>query len=288
MREQHLGDARRGREGQRAGAELVDDEAERVEIAARVDRLALALLGRHVRRRAEDRARARAEVRLRPVKRARDPEVEHLDVVALAVAIEQHDVLGLEIAVHDAVRLRAPQRARDLEGDRDGARRCHAAHARQLVAQRLPLEELRRDEGLAVEVADVVEPHGVRVLDRRGEVHLLHEAVDDVPFACELAVNELERDLAIHGVLDGGVDDTHAAAAEHRRHGVAAARDRPADERIRGLTVAVAGHGGYAYPAEDILDQARAFGGTFMQEGKGGLMEGKKLRQSTFVACCSG
>ena len=39
VREQHLGDARRGRERQRAGAELVDDEAERVEVAARVDRL---------------------------------------------------------------------------------------------------------------------------------------------------------------------------------------------------------------------------------------------------------
>ena len=141
--------------------------------------------------------------------------------------------------MHDAVRRARRRSARAIwTRDRDGARRRHAAHARQLLAQRLPLEKLRRDEGLAVEVADVVEPHGVRVLDRRGEVHLLHEAVDDVPFACELAVNELERDLAIHGVLDGGVDDAHAAAAEHRRHRVAAARDRPADEGIRGLTVA--------------------------------------------------
>ena len=144
--------------------------------------------------------------------------------------------------MHDAVGLGAAQRARDLQRDRDGARRWHAAHARQLLAQRLPLEKLRRDEGLAVEIADVVEPHRVRVLDGRGEVHLLHEAIDDVSFARELAVNELERDLAIHGVLDGGVDDAHAAAAEHGRHRVAAARDRPADERIRGLSVAVARH----------------------------------------------
>ena len=236
VREQHLGDARRGRERRLAGAELVDDEAERVEIAAPVDRLALALLGRHVRGRAEDRARARAEVRIRLVERARDAEVEHLDVVALAVAIEQHDVLGLEIAMHDAVGLRAAQRAGDLQGDGDGARRRHAARARQLVAQRPPLEELRRDEGLPVEIADVVEPHRVRVLDGRREVHLLHEAVDDLPLTRELSVNELERDLPVHGMLDGGVDDAHAAPAEHARDRVAAARDRPADERIHGLT----------------------------------------------------
>jgi len=145
--------------------------------------------------------------------------------------------------VHDAVGLGAPQRARDLRRDRDHARRGHATHARQLFAQRPSLEKLRRDEGLAVEVADVVEPHRVGVLDGRGQVHLLHEAIDDVPFARELAVDQLERDLAIHGVLDGGVDDTHAAATQHRRHRIAAARYRPTDERVRGLSVTVAEHG---------------------------------------------
>ena len=119
----------------------------------------------------------------------------------------------------------------------------HAADARQLLAQRLPLEELRRDERLPVEVADVVEPHGVRVLDRRREVHLLHEAIDDVPFARELAVDQLERDLAVHGVLDGRVDDAHAAAAEHGCHRVATARDRSPDQGIRAVSVAVRGHG---------------------------------------------
>ena len=77
-----------------------------------------------------------------------------------------------------------------------------------------------------------------RIIDLRDFTHDRHRTVDDVPFARELPVNELERDLPVHRMLDGGVDDAHAATAEHARDRVAPARDRPADDRIRGLCVA--------------------------------------------------
>ena len=75
-----------------AREQLVEDDADRVEVAARVERLAPALLGRHVLGRADDEARAsssgRADVaRLagayaRELGDLRDAEVAHLHDVA--------------------------------------------------------------------------------------------------------------------------------------------------------------------------------------------------------------
>ena len=44
-----------------------------------------------------------------------DAEVEHLDEVGLPGPLQQHDVLGLQIAVHDALRVRGGQRRHDLQ-----------------------------------------------------------------------------------------------------------------------------------------------------------------------------
>ena len=46
-----------------------------------------------------------------------DAEVADLDEVALAAHVEQHDVLGLEIAVDDALVVRLVERAEDLPAD---------------------------------------------------------------------------------------------------------------------------------------------------------------------------
>ena len=54
-----LDDARRATERRRAGEHVIGEQAERVDIGARIDRLAAHLLGRHRRRRAEHPARRR-------------------------------------------------------------------------------------------------------------------------------------------------------------------------------------------------------------------------------------
>ncbi len=98
--------------------ERVGDLAERVEIRLLADRaLALHLLGRHVERRPE---RAR-RLRLRGARDdLRDPEVEHLHARRAVVPCRQEQVLRLEIAVDDALIVRAVERERHLpEQDHD-------------------------------------------------------------------------------------------------------------------------------------------------------------------------
>ena len=119
---------------------LVEHDAERVDVCARVERLTTRLLRRHV----TGRARVRAcfcFVRLRRVGRGerrrrelfieqRDTEVEDLDVAVVA----QHYVFGLDVAVHDPRLVRGGERARRLRGDIDGLAGGQASPA-QLLAQ---------------------------------------------------------------------------------------------------------------------------------------------------------
>ena len=88
-----------GDERRLAGQHLIAEDAERIQIAAAVDRaLARGLLGRHVRRRADRDARRR-EPRVALADRARDTEVGHHRAAALRV---DQDVVGLDVAVDDA------------------------------------------------------------------------------------------------------------------------------------------------------------------------------------------
>ena len=70
--------------GSEPAEHLVHDHAHRVDVGARVDVIAERLLGRHVERRAEDRAGARQVVLAVVARDLRDAEVEQLrDVLAV-------------------------------------------------------------------------------------------------------------------------------------------------------------------------------------------------------------
>ena len=99
----HEDDLRRrlGLEREPAGEELVEDDADRVEVAARVERVAARLLGAHVLGRAADDARARDAGLLRLGAHLGEAEVDDLHEVAARAQRLEDDVLGLEVAVDD-------------------------------------------------------------------------------------------------------------------------------------------------------------------------------------------
>ena len=82
------------------------------------------------------------------------------------------------------------------------------------VLQRLPIEILHGDEGMAVMFIDLVYGADVRVIQGGCRLSLPLKAAQGLRIACDFVGKELQSDEALElGVL-GFEDNTHAAAAE--------------------------------------------------------------------------
>ena len=160
---------------------LVEHRAERKQVAPRVDGAMLDLFGRHVGRRAQQRM-GLGELRPRrgglavPVARrdaGGDAEVEQFHV---AVGGDD-DVVGLQVAVDDAVPVGRRKRLRDLRAVRQGFERGEAA-AFEDGGERLALGVLHDDEAAAVGVgADFVDRADARMVERRDGLGLAQQAL---------------------------------------------------------------------------------------------------------------
>ena len=154
-------DRERGRPAirRRAGGELAQDAAERVQVAAAIDRERVDRLGRHVVRGPGDRGG------IRPARRERrgpgEPEVGHL---GRAVAREQ-DIGRLQIAMDQPgpVSLREP--GRDATPDRHDAVRRQRRLGRDQVCEVGTRHELHEQHGLAVDVDQPLDADQVGVAD---------------------------------------------------------------------------------------------------------------------------
>ena len=238
----HLGEQNRGEEvapptlgargaetggpGVRTGEKLVREEAPRELVGLRADGPAARLLGRHVESGADDGVVARGPVRDRAVgvermsfaervrRRARDPEVHDLhDAV-----VPNHDVLGLDVAVHEAASVRGRQCSRDLDEPRDAPAQRYP-RVSHVTPQRHADDELHRDVRRTFELADVEDGHHVGVIEGGGGARLAHEAcagggVDDT--SCDSLQRDPSPELGIEGAEDLG----HPAVAERALHDV--------------------------------------------------------------------
>ena len=156
--------------GVAAGQHLVGDDGKRELIGrgVRVRHAPLDLLGRHVERRAHHRPLGRLTTPARAL-HLRDPEVQDLDRLGLS-ALDRHqkDVVGLEVAVNDAVSVGRRQPRRDLVDDSDdGVERQGAS----------PNEPLRQALAREVFHDQVLGPVGRRVVvDDLDDVGMLQAA----------------------------------------------------------------------------------------------------------------
>ena len=107
------------------GEQLEEHAAGGVQVGARVDRLALRLLGREVLGRADD-GLGLGHRRVGVGHRAGDAEVHHLD----RAVVGDHDVRGLDVAVDDAVAVAVAERVEDALGDPQRLGRRRACRAR--------------------------------------------------------------------------------------------------------------------------------------------------------------
>ena len=185
-----------------------------------VDFLAAGLLGRHEVGRADDEA-AGGHV---GVGEPRHAEVEDLQ----AAVVLDEDVPGLDVAVEDAVHVR------------DGEALAHLAHhvearlererlgALQVVVERVALEQLHHHVEPPLVLSHVVHGDEVAVLQLPGDLGLAVEALARLAVALEVGHHDLERDVAVVGVVEGAVDDAHRALADAIGDAVAADGGRAA------------------------------------------------------------
>jgi hypothetical protein len=196
------------REQARAGERLVQHDAEREDVRARVDRLAGDLLRRHVARRAEHHPGGGLVV---GEAHAREAEVHDLRA-ALRI---QHDVRRLDVTVHDAALVRIREAVGDLAHDLHRLERAHAL-VRQARSQVGAVDELHGKVRHAVVIAAVERRDHVRVIQLAGGLGLEEEALAVLVRALRIVGDDdgLQRHGAVEVRVLGLVDDAHGAAAE--------------------------------------------------------------------------
>ena len=168
---------------------------------------------------------------------AAEAEVEHQRVAAGA-GVGDHDVLGLEVAMHDAARVGAAQRVEHVDHQVLGLRQTETTFGGQQLAQRLAGDELEdRVELTVLGLAAVDERDDVRMVELAAQLHLAAEArivaaVVAVPVAQR--TQHLDRDLLPGRQLAGAVDGREAAAARALDDLVAALEDVAGRQRRLG------------------------------------------------------
>ena len=211
------GDRRLAGERHLPGEQLVEDDAERVEVGACVDPLALRLLGRQVGGGAEHRGgRGHRLV----AHRARDAEVGHLH----RAVVGEHDVAGLDVAVDEQVLVRVGERTAHVGGDLQAAVLGQPAGVERLL-QRAPVDALHDDERLVAVDARVEDDDEVRVGEPGDVARLVLEARGERGVLAEAFAQDLDGDLAVEEPVACRVHLGHAAASDGTSELVAVGED---------------------------------------------------------------
>ena len=143
-----------------AGEHLVEDDTRGPDVGPVVGRIAPELLGRHIGGRAEH----GADMRHRGILDPRDPEIGDLHHAVLG----QHDVRGLDVAMHHAARMGVGEGVQDLAHQPDDHRRRQPLLLVEHGLEGLALDHLHDDPGDLGVFAVVEDGNDVRMREAAG------------------------------------------------------------------------------------------------------------------------
>ncbi len=225
---------RRGGKGRDPRRHLIEHDAQRKKIRARIELLAPRLFRRHVQGRAHGAARARQVLGLeavRPGRRGRRADgfgdvterqrsFRQAEIQDLRLpAFHEKDVCGLDVAVHDALRVRRVEAVGDLDADLQELRDLDGPDG-DAVLEGLALEQFHGDERPVLELPDVVNGADVGMVERRCRARFAAEPLDRLGVPGDVVREELQRDVPAEPCVPGLVDHAHPAAAELFQDGV--------------------------------------------------------------------
>ena len=194
-----------------AGQRGEQHAAQRVDVRARVDALAVQLLWRRVVD-APEPLPSLGQVRT-GAEPARQTEVAQVRVLFLAAAGEQH-VAGLDVAVHEPRGVRRIERRAGLRDDR---RRPLGGQPPRPLDERVQVAAAHvahDDVQLAVLLPGRVHGDDVRMIERRRQPRLALEALPKPRIGGPVGRDHLQRNGPPEVELQRPVDDTHAASPE--------------------------------------------------------------------------
>ena len=206
---------RGGHERRPAGEHLEEDRAERVDVAASIERGVVRLLRAHVGGRADQQSRLGEAGLGGDAHRA-----SHAEIGDDRVAFLEEDVLRLHVAVDHLLAVSVVERVGHLARQPERLRRRQAALPVEQVAEGAAFDVGRDVIEEAAGLARVVERQQVGVLQARGDLDLAQEALG-AELLADSRLKHLERDDAVVPEVVGAVDHRHPAMPDLPLDGIA-------------------------------------------------------------------
>ena len=190
-----------------SGRGAIERDAERVQIAATVKFESSRLFGTEVMRRAHD-VIAAAQCRFT----AQCTSQTEIGNDRLAMRTDE-DVVGLDVAMHHAARMRDREGGGDIESNPDHFGLGEPLQKLQ-SAREGKRQQVHRHKGSAIDLADVSNRHDVRVSQSRGDGGFSPETRLSLGLPCELWAQDLQRDRDLQVTIDRLVDPRESPSAE--------------------------------------------------------------------------
>jgi hypothetical protein len=142
--------------------------------------------------------------------RARDAEVGQLH----AARRRQQDVGGLDIPMSQAPCVRRGEAREHPVDDLDGSILGQSTFGAERVGERHPVDELHDDERDTVVLADVMDGHGVRVLQTGCAARFSQQSLAHRPVADQLVANQLDGHRPVERQIAADDHPSHAGRAQ--------------------------------------------------------------------------
>ncbi len=126
----------------------------------------------------------------------------------------EEDVVRLDVPVDDTASRRLFERAGSIRGDSKGALRVDSPFPVNKLRDRFAVDELHREEEVALGVPVIEQVDRVRRTQQGRDVGLAFEALAEILVEREVRVEQLDGDPGLIATVGSFVDGTHPARPE--------------------------------------------------------------------------